>query len=156
MRKLFIILRCAITFSAFAQPADKVLSKAELLETPEKLGSIYYAYPGPQQEILSDAPKGYTAFYISHYGRHGSRFQPSDERYKFALDLFEDSYQMNNLTPLGEDVMNRIHRLWVIARGNGGLPRWANVSIKKLLHVCSLDFQKSLQQANISMHDQVL
>lgn len=121
MRKLFIILSCAITFSAIAQPADKVLSKAELLETPEKLGSIYYAYPGPQQELLSDAPKGYTAFYISHYGRHGSRFQPSDERYKFALDLFEDSYQMNNLTPLGEDVMNRIHRLWVIARGNGGL-----------------------------------
>lgn len=121
MRKLFLILGLFFSVSAFAQPADKILSKANLLKTPEKLGSIYYAYPGPQQEVLTDAPKGYTPFYISHYGRHGSRFQPSDERYKFALDLFEDSYKKNNLTPLGEDVMNRIHRLWIIARGNGGL-----------------------------------
>ena len=121
MKVFTILIGFALTFHAFAQPADKILSKAELLKTPEKLGSIYYAYPGPQQEVLSDAPKGYTPFYISHYGRHGSRFQPSDERYKFALDLFEEAYRINNLTPLGEEVMNRIHRLWVIARGNGGL-----------------------------------
>lgn len=121
MKVFTILIGFALTFQVFAQPADKILSKAELLKTPEKLGSIYYAYPGPQQEVLSDAPKGYTPFYISHYGRHGSRFQPSDERYKFALDLFEEAYRINNLTPLGEEVMNRIHRLWVIARGNGGL-----------------------------------
>lgn len=121
MKVFTILIGFALTFQVFAQPADKILSKAELLKTPEKLGSIYYAYPGPQQEVLSDAPKGYTPFYISHYGRHGSRFQPSDERYKFALDLFEEAYKINNLTPLGEEVMNRIHKLWVIARGNGGL-----------------------------------
>lgn len=121
MKVFTILIGFALTFQVFAQPADKILSKAELLKTPEKLGSIYYAYPGPQQEVLSDAPKGYTPFYISHYGRHGSRFQPSDERYKFALDLFEEAYRINNLTPLGEEVMNRIHKLWVIARGNGGL-----------------------------------
>lgn len=121
MKVFTILIGFALTFQVFAQPADRILGKAELLQTPEKLGSIYYAYPGPQQEVLSDAPKGYTPFYISHYGRHGSRFQPSDERYKFALDLFEEAYRINNLTPLGEEVMNRIHRLWVIARGNGGL-----------------------------------
>lgn len=121
MKVFTILIGFALTFQVFAQPVDKILGKAELLKTPEKLGSIYYAYPGPQQEVLSDAPKGYTPFYISHYGRHGSRFQPSDERYKFALDLFEEAYKINNLTPLGEEVMNRIHKLWVIARGNGGL-----------------------------------
>lgn len=121
MKVFTILIGFALTFQVFAQPVDKILGKAELLKTPEKLGSIYYAYPGPQQEVLSDAPKGYTPFYISHYGRHGSRFQPSDERYKFALDLFEEAYKTNNLTPLGEEVMNRIHKLWVIARGNGGL-----------------------------------
>lgn len=111
----------AFFFSAIAQPADKILSKSELLQYPEKMGSIYYAYPGPQQEVLSAAPKGYTPFYISHYGRHGSRFQPSDERYQVVLETLEKAYLEQNLTSLGEDVLSCAHKLWIIARGNGGM-----------------------------------
>ena len=36
-------------------------------------GSNYKAYPGPQK-ALTPAPAGYTPYYISHYGRHGSRY----------------------------------------------------------------------------------
>ncbi|MBR3726803.1 MAG: histidine-type phosphatase, partial [Prevotella sp.] len=36
--------------------------------------SNYYAYPGPEQHKLTPAPKGYEPYYISHYGRHGSRY----------------------------------------------------------------------------------
>lgn len=122
MRRIISIVFCfAACFSAFAQPADKILSKEELMKCPEKMGSIYYAYPGPRQEVLTEAPKGYTPFYISHYGRHGSRFQPNDARYKDVLDIFEAEYLKGNLTSLGEDVMGRLHKLWVIARGNGGM-----------------------------------
>ena len=122
MKKLTTVF-CGLMLclSAVAQPADKILDKAALLQMPEKLGSIYYAYPGPQQEILTDAPKGYEPFYISHYGRHGSRFQPSDERYKTVLEILEAAYKEGNLTPLGEDVLSRVHKLWIIARGNGGM-----------------------------------
>ena len=122
MKKLTTILSgLMLCLSALAQPADKILDKAALLQKPEKLGSIYYAYPGPQQEILTDAPKGYEPFYISHYGRHGSRFQPSDERYQTVLEILEAAYKDGNLTPLGEDVLSRVHKLWIIARGNGGM-----------------------------------
>ncbi|MCF0178764.1 MAG: histidine-type phosphatase [Bacteroidales bacterium] len=122
MQRYFVLSLCLIFHLAiFAQPADKILSKEQLMTFPEKMGSVYYAYPGPQDVALSDAPKGYTPFYISHYGRHGSRFQPNDARYKDVLDIFESEYFKGNLTELGEDVMSRLHKLWVIARGNGGL-----------------------------------
>ena len=42
----------------------------------EKLGGVYYAYPiesGMANPLLQLAPEGYEPFYISHYGRHGSR-----------------------------------------------------------------------------------
>ena len=122
MKKLTTVF-CGLMLclSAVAQPADKILDKAALLQMPEKLGSIYYAYPGPQQETLTDAPKGYKPFYISHYGRHGSRFQPSDERYQTVLETLEAAYKDGNLTPLGEDVLSRVHKLWIIAHGNGGM-----------------------------------
>ena len=117
----FVLSLCLIScLAALAQPSDKILSKEQLMTFPEKMGSIYYAYPGPQDKALGDAPKGYTPFYISHYGRHGSRFQPNDARYKDVLDIFEAEYLKGNLTELGEDVMSRLHKLWVIARGNGG------------------------------------
>lgn len=122
MKKLStIICGFALCLSVIAQPADKILDKTALLNEPEKLGSIYYAYPGPQQRLLTEAPKGYKPFYISHYGRHGSRFQPSDERYQTVLSMLEDAYLEGNLTPLGEDVLSRVHKLWIIARGNGGM-----------------------------------
>lgn len=43
--------------------------------------------------------EGYTPFYISHYGRHGSRWMPHDDRYTWVNRHFED---VSNLTPLGK------------------------------------------------------
>lgn len=121
MKKLIfsflLLISCALLY---AQPADKILTKEQLMQQPEKLGSVYLVYPGPQS-VQTPAPKGFTPFYISHYGRHGSRFQSSDIRYKLMLELFESQYKDNNLTPLGEDVLERLHKLWIIARGNGGM-----------------------------------
>ena len=45
----------------------------------ERQGGVYYAYHAPEF-ISTDVPQGYHPFYISHYGRHGSRWLPSDSR----------------------------------------------------------------------------
>ena len=55
----------------------------------EKLGGVYYAYPVTKTE-LAEAPAGYEPFYISHYGRHGSRWLPDDERYIWVNRQLED------------------------------------------------------------------
>lgn len=92
---------------------------AQLKPTHEQLGSIYYAYPSPA-DTLTPAPEGYTPVYISHYGRHGSRWRTADEHYKAVVDVFDSLYQCKGLTALGEDVRLRLHRVWEDACGRSG------------------------------------
>lgn len=105
MRKSFLmILLMACAFFAQAQ-------------TRQQMGGVYYAYPAPKKPISVKAPEGYTPFYISHYGRHGSRWLPSDSRYIWVNQHFDDE---SNLTPLGKKVKGWLTQVWENAKGNGG------------------------------------
>ena len=101
--KLLLGLVCMIISPIFAQY--------------EKLGGVYYAYPVTESKLVT-APKGYEPFYISHYGRHGSRWLPNDERYIWVNQQFENK---KNLTKLGKNVRKRLAKIWKNAQGNGGL-----------------------------------
>ena len=79
--KLKQILLCSLIVMCCA-PLGAQTSKEEMFATPEKTGGVYWAYPldfAPQTK----APKGYKPFYISHYGRHGSRYLIADRDYKW-------------------------------------------------------------------------
>ena len=105
MRKSFLmILLIACTLLAQAQ-------------TRQQMGGVYYAYPAPKKPVSVKAPEGYTPFYISHYGRHGSRWLPSDSRYTWVNQHFDDE---SNLTPLGKKVKGWLTQVWENAKGNGG------------------------------------
>ena len=98
-----------------------LLGLALLMATPlfaqyEKMGGVYYAYPVTETEFRT-APEGYQPFYISHYGRHGSRWMTSDQRYEWICQQFDDT---QNLTRLGKDVRKRMAKVWKNAKGNGG------------------------------------
>ena len=67
--RLTLTLLLLVTVGAAAQT-----SKREMYGNPYRNGSTYFAYPGPVQKALTPAPAGYEPFYISHYGRHGSRY----------------------------------------------------------------------------------
>lgn len=84
--------------------------------TWEQLGGVYHAYP---ERSGSDfrVPEGFVPFYISHYGRHGSRWLTSDSRYEWVIGHFADK---KNLTPLGRSVARRLAKVWRNAKGNGG------------------------------------
>lgn len=85
--------------------------------TPEQTGGVYYAYPVKEAPRI-DIPAGLEVFYISHYGRHGSRWVDSKHRYKWTMKHFADD---KNLTDLGKDVKRRLKRILRNARGNAGL-----------------------------------
>lgn len=91
----------------------------ELLADADRCGSVFYAYPGPSG-TQTPPPAGYAPFYLSHYGRHGSRYQGSDARYKDVLDLLEGEGRRRNLTPFGQEVLGRMRLLWSEVRGHGG------------------------------------
>ena len=82
--------------------------------------SNYMAYPGPTQHRLTDAPMGKQPFYISHYGRYGSRYfnLPSDYEKPYRTLAKADSLGM--LTDLGKDVLNRLVLIHQEADGKYG------------------------------------
>ena len=86
-------------------------------QTQEQMGGVYYAYP-VTETILAEVTEDYEPFYISHYGRHGSRWLTNDNRYIWVNQQFEDQ---KNLTKLGKDVRKRMTKIWKNAKGNGGL-----------------------------------
>lgn len=64
------------------------------------------AYPTPTQ-ALTPAPEGYKPFYISHYGRHGSRYLINPKDYNYPHEVLKSADSAGVLTPLGKDVMKR-------------------------------------------------
>lgn len=95
--------------------------REEVEANPLKAGGIYLAYPADEiSSVASERPKGYTPFYLSHYGRHGSRFLISDRDYSVIMDRLRDAREHNALTPLGLDVLARLDTVWLEAEGRGG------------------------------------
>ena len=81
--------------------------KEEIFADIHRSASNYLAYPGPQHP-LTPAPEGMTPFYISHYGRHGSRYlsQPSSYNDPYQVMVAADS--LGKLTPYGQDILQRL------------------------------------------------
>ena len=96
-----------------------LLTSALMLQaqTRQQMGGIYYAYHYNGNNRFVQAPAGYTPFYISHYGRHGSRWMTSDSRYEWVCSNFED---VSNLTPLGKKVKKSLLKVYENAKGHGG------------------------------------
>ncbi|MDO4970941.1 MAG: histidine-type phosphatase [Bacteroidales bacterium] len=116
MKKLFIsLLLLGVAITSFAQDA-----KEEIFADLNKAGAVYYAYPVTTPQHVTAPPKGFEPFYVSHYGRHGSRYLISDNDYKRVLDFMQKAHDAGALTPLGEDALNRIKKVWVDAEGHGG------------------------------------
>lgn len=62
------------------------------------------------------APKGYQPVYVSHYGRHGSRYAYTDKAYTVILDMLREGSQKGNLTPYGEELLSQLEAFWEKAR----------------------------------------
>ena len=88
-------------------------------KTNEQLGGVYYAYPSAvaSEWQLPTLPAGYQPVYVSHYGRHGSRWLPSEDRYEWVMEHFENK---KNLTKTGLRLRRQLQKVWKNARGNAG------------------------------------
>mgnify|MGYP000632805705 CR=1 FL=1 len=121
-------------------------------QTRREMGGIYHAYPKVDVKEMSQTPSGYKPFYISHYGRHGSRWMTSDERYIKVAQYFDDE---SNLTPMGLKVKKLIIKARDNAMGVNSLSL-ANCSIRVLPTACIATSQISLLKAIGCTRAQVL
>lgn len=115
MRRLIISAIAALCFL----PAFSQTTKEEVLSDLNRTGGVYYAYPGAS-ENQAPVPKGYEPFYISHFGRHGSRYLISDNDYTRVADLLREAHEAGALTPLGENLRMRLDTLMIESSGRGG------------------------------------
>ena len=116
VNRLFILLLlAAAALSAAAQdPRDEIAADSRLS------GSNHLAYPGPRQERLTPAPEGYRPFYISHYGRHGSRYLIGQDEYDVPVGVLARADSLGKLTALGRSVLGRARLLRDEAAGRLG------------------------------------
>ena len=105
MRKWLLagVISLLITPLLYAQSAYDEIHKNVLCAA-----SNYMAYPGPTQHKLTPAPRGYRPFYISHYGRHGSRYHSRPSIYNAPYLTLAKADSVGKLTALGKDVMHRL------------------------------------------------
>ena len=92
MKKILALL-FAVAISGFAQDF-------------RQMGSNYYAYPTPSAKYTK-APAGYKPFYISHYGRHGSRFHQPADHYHMLYNTLAKADSAGKLTELGKSLLER-------------------------------------------------
>ena len=101
-RFLTCLLLLALGATAYAQLSDEL--EAYLRDCPQRASFNIHAY-----EFLplhdTPAPKGFKPFYISHYGRHGSRSHSSDEPYVLLRDCLQTAAQEGILTPSGDSLL---------------------------------------------------
>lgn len=107
MKRFSILLLSALTaFSAFGQSFRSVIDA-----NPRMAASNYIAYPAPVK-ALTPAPEGYEAVYISHYGRHGSRWLTSKRGYLEPMAVLERADSLGVLTEKGKEVLGKLRRMY--------------------------------------------
>ncbi len=109
------LLLCFVATTAVSQQAKK-----EIFDNPYLSASNYLAYQGPSGTALTAPPKGYHPFYISHYGRHGSRYLIDKEDYEQPVRVLQTADSLGKLTDLGRDVLRRIRLMRAEASGRNG------------------------------------
>ena len=114
----FLTITCtALSLLAASNTQDDVTSNYR------RSGSNHYAYPIPGDmpaPALTEAPAGYEAFYIDHYGRHGSRWLTTNNTYDRTVATLEKAENAHCLTALGEETLHNMRIIAEAARMRAG------------------------------------
>lgn len=127
MKRLFI---CFVAVLAFATVfADKTaaqeMTDAEIIsaikEHPYRAAACHSPYYAPEV-VYTPAPEGYNAFYVSHIGRHGSRFQTDgSEVYDSIVNLLDSLHFAKALTLQGDSLRTELRHMQQVHLGKDGM-----------------------------------
>lgn len=107
------------SLSSWAQPKVKDLIR----QAPSYASCNYYIYPDSITTPLTPSPEGKKPFYISHYGRHGSRYISSRSGYDIPYVMMQQADSLNELTEEGQKVL---HEMNIIMRNTEN--RWGELT----------------------------
>lgn len=111
MKKVLLTMAIACSMAAEAQkaPVFETSAKDEIAANRYLAGSNYLDYDRQlTDKALTPAPKGYEPYYMSHYGRHGSRWLISERDYTMPIAALKSALEAGKLTPLGEETLKKL------------------------------------------------
>ena len=104
---------CAMAVQAQKAPVYETSAKDEITANRYLAGSNYLDYDRQlPTKALTPTPKGYEPYYMSHYGRHGSRWLISDGNYSRPIATLETAKEMGKLTAKGEEVLETLKAIY--------------------------------------------
>lgn len=107
------MLACVLAvMQAFAQ-TEWTKARQEIHDNILLSGSNLTAYVDPTDaDKLTPTPKGYEPFYLSHYGRHGSRWLTGDSQYTDVLKPLRKAHEQGKLTAKGEELLAGLEQFY--------------------------------------------
>ena len=105
-RLLLVGTCCLLAVVTQAQPVLDMIR-----EKPVYASCNYDVYPADVPNTLTPAPKGKRPFYISHYGRHGSRYINKRSGYEIPYKMMEQANNVNELTATGKLVFKEMNMI---------------------------------------------
>ena len=100
---IFITTLFTFHFSLFTSQAQPVYDIIK--QKPAYASCNYDIYPDSIPNNLTPAPRGKQPFYISHYGRHGSRYINKRSGYDIPYKMMVHANEVNELTSTGKQVL---------------------------------------------------
>ncbi|MBQ9449706.1 MAG: histidine-type phosphatase [Bacteroidales bacterium] len=121
MKKCLFLLAALLVLPAAvpAQPHRSEAAVRALLAEPTRAGNNLNSYEFFELKD-TPAPKGYTPFYISHYGRHGSRSNWGGKAYEDLIRTLEVGKGLGILTPGGDSLRVAARKVLEIYDGMDG------------------------------------
>lgn len=116
----FLIFLLAVAFCVPSLNASAQWYKDRIMQNPERAAGVYHYYEYPDV-ATANAPKGYKPFYISHYGRHGSRYHQSGITFRYAVDVLDSARRAGLLTDEGIQLSKQLDTVWEEHQGMFGM-----------------------------------
>lgn len=119
VRTIVILLGLACSLSATlavrAQAAFTAISNSRHFSA-----SNYCIYPDSVEPAETPVPGGKKPFYISHYGRHGSRYLSNRKGYDIPVAILSRADSLGKLTATGQEVLQELRLILADSEGRWG------------------------------------
>ena len=113
-----LLLLLLFSFSALAQSPEAI--RESLRKNPNLALPTYSTYPSVPLGEIAAAPEGFEPFYFSLVGRHGSRYDQTERRFKTILSVYRKADSLGILTEQGKHLYAHIIEISAAQEGRYG------------------------------------
>ena len=127
---IVLLASCLLPFAMAAQSAFSIVEKDYSF-----IAGNHGVYPDKHLPQLTPAPEGYTPFYISHYGRHGSRYLNDMKAFLQPYNTLQKADSLGKLTAIGQTALKAMRQNIADAEGRwGDLTELGNIQQRRIAH----------------------